>query len=266
MENNNSNLMLLCFFLLPLLCFSQTKKDEVGILFGLTTYAGDLSENYIEPNEMNLAGGFFIRHHLNSKFNIRIHTILGKLSGNDRNASVDSGLWKRNLNFHSILFELGLQVEWKILRLHSNNNQHCPYLFAGIAGFHFKPKTELAGKEYQLNLYNTEGVEYSLFNWAIPMGIGWQVCIGNKGGLGLELGFRKTFTDYLDDVSNVYPELNWKDDNTNDMRRHLSYRGNEVLDINSRLQDPTGKTRGNPEKNDWYMFFGVNLSFFIATQ
>ena len=69
----------------------------------------------------------------------------------------------------------------------------------------------------------------------------------------LEYGVRKTFTDYLDDVSKTYPQTN----------------GGNIADITNasyEMSDPTGthklsEDRGDPNKKDWYSFAGITLSF-----
>jgi hypothetical protein len=45
---------------------------------------------------------------------------------------------------------------------------------------------------------------------AIPFGIGAKMNVSKKVGIGLEWGPRKTFTDYLDDVSGTYPDVSLK--------------------------------------------------------
>src|SRR6185295_10199877 len=85
------------------------------------------------------------------------------------------------------------------------------YGFAGIGVFYFNPKTVYRGKVYDLRSLLTEGQgivpgrgKYSLIQPCIPLGVGFKYTIDRKWGLGLELGLRKTFTDYIDDVSTTY--------------------------------------------------------------
>ena len=74
-------------------------------------------------------------------------------------------------------------------------------------------------------------------------------------GDGAQYGARKTFTDYIDDVSTTYPGPNingaWPI---------------KMSQISQEMSDPSGThvkddSRGNSEKKDWYSFAGITLSF-----
>src|SRR6185369_11445300 len=75
------------------------------------------------------------------------------------------------------------------------------YGFAGIGLLYFNPTTMYNGQKYQLASQNTELVNYSTVTPVIPLGLGVRFKIGPFTNLSFEGGFRKTFTDYLDDVS-----------------------------------------------------------------
>ena len=77
----------------------------------------------------------------------------------------------------------------------------------------------------------------------------------------LEYGIRKTFTDYLDDVSTTYPGPNAGAAPQAQWPYVMSPEAQE-------MSDPTrthelGEERGDPNKNDWYSFAGITLSFKI---
>jgi hypothetical protein len=74
-----------------------------------------------------------------------------------------------------------------------------------------------------------------------------------------EFGWRKTFTDYLDDVSTVYPDLNLIATQNSTTSKDLSYRGYEVT--GSTALPAAGTARGNPNNKDWYMLHSVSLIF-----
>ncbi len=90
---------------------------------------------------------------------------------------------------------------------------------------------------------------YSLQGLAIPFGIGVKYSISQSVGLAFEWGMRKTFTDYIDDVSTNYPIIN------------------SAVNPNFRydLSDPAGthsggEQRGNPKTMDWFNFAGVSIT------
>jgi hypothetical protein len=46
--------------------------------------------------------------------------------------------------------------------------------------------------------------EYANWQFVIPFGVGMKYSIDKSSSIGLEYGLRKTFTDYMDDVSTSY--------------------------------------------------------------
>lgn len=250
---------LLCaaFFLFPL-C-TKAQFHEAGVFMGISHYSGDLTERKIEPLGFHRAGGFYLRQKLNNRVSLKYQFYKGRISGDDARSSTESGLWRRNLSFESDVFEVAALAEYSFFRFGDGLFETSPYVFGGLAGFYFAPQTEMDGRTYNLNTYRTEGVEYSLYQFAVPFGAGVKMQVNGCGFLGFELGFRKTFTDYLDDVSGFYPSdlARGVDDNTS-IRTSLSYRGGEVLPDAPNFPKANSQ-RGNPAQNDWYMFFGLSL-------
>ena len=142
---------------------SNAQFDEIGILAGTSNYSGDLTERTVEPLEFSMAQGIYLRRQISKQFGLKVQLARMVISGDDRNNPVESDIWQRGLNFRSDLYELGLQAEWVPIRLSSGENQFEPYLFAGVAGFYFNPRTQLDGQTYELQHFRTEGVDYSLY-------------------------------------------------------------------------------------------------------
>jgi hypothetical protein len=150
-----------------------------------------------------------------------------------------------------------------------NQKRWSPYLFGGIAVYHYNPYTfDQRGNKIFLQPLGTEGQGlpgydrglYNLTQLAIPFGGGIKYAISDKVQLGLEVGLRKLFTDYLDDVSGNYADekdlLNGRGQEAVD----ISYRGDER--INGTATYPTkGTQRGSPKYKDYYYFTGLHLSF-----
>ncbi|MCF8279467.1 MAG: DUF6089 family protein [Bacteroidales bacterium] len=243
---------------------SHAQFDEIGTIFGCSNYSGDLTERDFEPLESNFAYGFFVRRNLSRQFSLKLQFSKLVLSGKDGNNTAEGGLWKRNLNFRSDLFEFGAQAEWVPISLKSGENQFMPYLFTGLAAFYFNPQTEMNGNIYNLQHYQTEGVDYNQFQIAIPFGAGLRFNIRNRGNLGFEFGLRKTFTDYLDDVSNSYRSDLRELGELNAIAARLSYRGIESHASDTPRYPKPGTQRGNPDKKDWYALFGMTLGINIS--
>ena len=77
--------------------------------------------------------------------------------------------------------------------------------------------------------------------------------------VGLEIGYRKLFTDYLDDVSGTYVDENTLLTNRGSTAVELAYRGNELK--NGGPYPPAGTIRGSASHKDWYYFTLLTLSF-----
>ena len=207
-----------------LLCFLpfglNAQYFEAGIMVGASNYLGDLSSNssILYMQETGFAGGVFARYNFHYLGAIKLGVNFASVSGEDANSS-DRSIQERNLSFSSSIFEASLTGEFNIpgYEPYNLNNPFSPYLFAGISLFRYNPKAEFQGTTYELQPLGTEGQgitgrpeAYSLYSFAIPMGIGFKYAISDLWNLGLEIGVRKTFTDYIDDVSSTYvsyPEL-----------------------------------------------------------
>ena len=97
---------------------------------------------------------------------------------------------------------------------------------------------------------------------SIPAGLGIELKVSEYNSIALEFGVRKTFTDYLDDVSGNYPDLAELAE-LDPLAATLSFRrvnrNGEPANIHA-----AGTQRGNPDAKDLYYFFGVNFGFNIS--
>jgi hypothetical protein len=172
----------------------------------------------------------------------------------------------RNLSFYSDIYEVSNVVEFNYLPyskevFHQNRTF---YTFLGIAAFYFNPKTQINGTEYELHAINTENLEsddkYKRFQIAIPFGVGYKYAFNKNFLIGCELGWRKTFTDYLDDVSGYYPDLEELQEVAGANSRLLSDRSWEVSETKMQVYE-YGDQRGDPSLLDWYMQASITISY-----
>jgi hypothetical protein len=105
---------------------------------------------------------------------------------------------------------------------------------------------------------------YSLTQPAIPFGGGIKYAINDNLRLGLELGFRKLFTDYLDDVSTTYVNPADLLAAKGQLAVDMSYRGDELPGGNPNYP-AKGSQRGGAKKQDWYYFFGLHLTYRLGS-
>ncbi|MCH2042554.1 MAG: DUF6089 family protein [Saprospiraceae bacterium] len=193
---------------------------EAGIMGGIMNYSGELTNSIMDFKHVHLAGAIFGRYNLNPFVSFRAQLALGSLSGDDKDAK-ELRNQIRNLHFRSHLFEGSLNVEFNLLgyRPRGHERMISPYVFVGIGIFNMNPKARFfdptpgLGEDWRpLRDFRTEGQQdafpdlnlYNKTQVSIPMGAGVKFAINSHLNLGIEIGFRKTFTDYIDDVSNTY--------------------------------------------------------------
>src|SRR5690606_31943635 len=120
--------------------------------------------------------------------------------------------------------------------------------FAGLGVFYFNPQADIGNGYEALKPIQTEGKKYPRVQPNIPFGLGLKWGVGKRVGIGLEWGPRRTFTDYLDDVSGTYP-TSTNPDTKNYTNQSLNGGGT------------AGNMRGNPSTRDWYFYYGLSFNF-----
>jgi hypothetical protein len=246
------------FFIL--LCSSNSWSQHffVSGFAGMSNYSGDLQEKRFTFIQAHPAFGLGLLFELNPKMLIRGDFTSGKISAHDKFGSKNK---IRNLSFYSTLSEFSIGFEYTILNLYEYKVS--PYLFTGIGLFDFNPYTkDQRGNVVFLAELNTEGQgfydgrkDYKLREYSIPFGGGIQWAINDNKRIGIVVGFRKTFTDYIDDVSTTYVDEDILILNRGQNVANLAYRGDELP--NGAPYPPGGSLRGNAKSKDWYYFSGL---------
>jgi hypothetical protein len=222
-----------------------------------STYYGDLKD---DSDLIDVRPGLSlgVMKALNGTVSVRSEFSWLHLQGRDLPTS-GSGRAGRNLSFYSSNYELNVAAVVNIIphhgRFYQRPNMNV-YGFLGIGGLYFNPKTRLDGKEYELQPLQTEGVKYSRVTFVIPMGIGGKMKLTPFVNLALEMGWRKTFTDYLDDVSTVHIDPATV---SNPITRKLIDRRPEV----NLLPMPPGTKRGNAREKDGYMLLSFKFEYYL---
>ena len=254
-------LILLTLSMFLLTVSANAQNFHLNLFAGASNYQGDLQDKRFTFSHSHLAGGFGVSYDLSNKFSVRSGIIFGKISADDKNGRN----WFRNLNFTSNLTEVNLGLEYYITPL--EDHALTPYVFGGIALYHFNPyTTDTSGKKYFLRPLSTEGEGfvqgknyYNLTQFAIPFGAGVKLSLSENINVGIELGLRKLFTDYLDDVSTAYVDETLLLTNRGSKAVELAYRGNELK--NASPYPAGGTIRGGAKHKDWYYFTGLTASF-----
>jgi hypothetical protein len=259
--------LIFLFIVLISATYSFSQKVHLNLFAGVANYKGDLQYNSSNGKQFTLrqakpAIGVGAEYELSDKFYLRGGLTFGKITADDKKGDTLQQL--RNLNFTSPITDVMLGLEYYIINPYEHKVS--PYVFAGIAFFKFNPyTTDTTGQKVYLEPLRTEGQgfvdgrdPYKLTQFSIPFGGGVKFSLSETIRLGVEVSMRKTFTDYLDDVSTTYVDENLLLANRGSQAVELAYRGDEVK-IGS-TYPAEGTARGTEIANDWYYFTGLTLS------
>ena len=140
-----------------------------------------------------------------------------------------------------------------------------------MSGFYFNPKTDVLNpitneiETVELQPLNTEGQglegydkAYSKYGLAVPFGLGVKFSIGSRICVSAQWGFRKTFTDYIDDISKNYVSHEQMIEWGGELAASAADRTHELEGMETYYHSHN-VARGNSATKDWYNFFGITL-------
>lgn len=227
-------------------------------MVGLSSYYGDLCDQGVcfRYRPGFTLGGYY---RYNGRISFRGDLTFLRMAGNDH----DGDNQVRNLSFTSSNFEGAVGIMYDLVYFDRNYHLRAkltPYLFAEIGLLYYNPKAKYNGQNVALRPLMTEGVKYGKFTPSIPLGGGVRYQINDFMDLSVELAYRKTFTDYLDDVSTTY-----KDNTsfTDPVAAALADRSMEGGYTTGHWE--AGHKRGNPNRKDGYFIFGLKFEYMIKT-
>jgi hypothetical protein len=218
---NAKNKLCLVFFGLFIVALSNVpahaQYSEIGFSIGGTHYTGDLVRSF-RPSTIRPGGSIFYRQNFSEAVSGRASLSGGFLHGNDADP-IDAFAEMRDARFSVFMMQGDLSIEYHFLDFKSERAivNFSPYLSLGIGLFYF------TGDE---NPY----ASYSKIQPTIPIGLGIKYLVSPRITLGIEYSARKTFFDYLDNVS--------------------------VADMGLK-----NYRYGNWYDNDWHYYFGISFSY-----
>ncbi len=269
--------------------FSKRKQyTSIGVSLNAMNYFGDLNP------KVNFASfrfgdtrpniGVDIMHRFAPRLSGRFALAYGRVTATDAtNASKDDPnarfRYTRNTSFYNDIYEASAVA---VVDLFENRNNYLKrpdfnyYAFLGVAGFYHNPKTTDTrgtrnGETVDLQALKTEGVSYNKLQLSIPFGLGVRYRINRSLDASVEMGFRKTFTGYLDDVSGNYAGA---DKLTSDDARYFgglgtgtgSITSTELKNSNGTSLASTGFIPGEKRgqgRTDWYVVTGVSVHYIL---
>lgn len=250
----------LLFFRLPL----AAQAWEWGIGLGGTVYDGELSpDHFVGRLELiDPAISAHVRYRMSPFWSVRLQVLKSSFRGDDAYNRSEARR-RRNLSVRTALHEVALlgEFSYPIFERETHDRYFAVYAFTGIAFFHFNPTTVYLGEIVDLQPLGTEGQglaiypdrqPYKLWQWAIPFGGGVQIGLHERLSMYIEMGGRKTFTDYLDDVSTTYVPYDVLLEHRGELSAALANRMGEFQGTGP-VRLPEGTRRGSPGARDWYL-------------
>jgi len=221
----------------------------VGV--GTANYYGELTAPDTFFGTVKYSANVGLEHFLTNRISARAEVNWFQISGNDADAPESRRV--RNLNFQSNNIEANVAATFNLLpngrRFYQRQAVNF-YGFVGLGVLYMNPKALYNGSLVALQPLQTEGVKYSKIQPVIPFGGGMKLKVGPFFNVAFEAGLRKTFTDYIDDVSSkTYIDPSKL---SSDLARALSNRSGNP-----------GGLRGNPETKDWYFLMNVKLQYYL---
>ncbi|MCV9386879.1 DUF6089 family protein [Reichenbachiella ulvae] len=242
---------------------------------GWTGYVGDLTHD--KPFTKGLSHfNIGVEARLYSKIAARAQYAYYIIEGSDKNAADSSFYRQRNLSFESRNHEWSVQLVYYFFDYsgkYYKRRTYEPYFALGIGQTFYNPEAKLTNVEGETNSYalrdlNTETKSYGNSAWMVPVSFGVKLVVNEFLNLGVDLGYRFTFTGHLDDVYGYYADPNGDGSAYPDetIESKLSNRKFEesVYIINQEAFDQLvpGKKRGNG-KNDHYFMANINIELYL---
>ena len=276
---------------------------EGGITAGPMIFLGDLGghfgpgSTFLKDYNMKatkMSYGVYLAAHPSELIGFRLALTYGKVEGADSYIEPKGGeevaRYNRNLDFRSDITEAYFATEiYPTVLLEDQPTDVVgrlrPYGVIGVGVFHFNPQgTYIDPNTGQttwvyLRPLHTEGEgfpeypgrkEYSLTQINIPMGVGIKYYLSEQLNISFELLYRKTFTDYIDDVSTTYidPSLFYAHLPAGEAQIAASiYNKSPLRGVPGSAYNP-GDKRGDPNQNDAYItaIFKIGYRFGVGRE
>lgn len=232
-------LLLICFLFLGVSQKSIAQKYEIGGGLGVASYSGDIIRK-IDLGQLGPQVTLFGKRNFDNVWSLRVGINAASIQAADSIKPIDELARVRDARFRGGVVEGSAVMEFNFLDFLRNDSEFrfSPYAFFGIGYSFFYGR----GNTYSFN----RSTDYSLGTLTIPFGGGVKYRLNDRWTLAAELGFRPTFTDYLDKIDSKDPAIPRYMDPANP-------------------NEPYGINFGNPYDKDWYYFLGLTVSYTFAS-
>lgn len=247
----------------------EAQSSEFGIFLGTATYKGEISNSLFKIQALKPAVGILYRRNFNNHWSYRLGLSYGSPNADDAN-SVDDYQNRRNLSFRSRTFDGHALIEFNFLpyQIANPESRFTPFIFGGLSLYRFNPQAQSGGDWYNLQPLGTEGQgtsaypdrdKYKRLQLAIPFGGGFKFKFSRRFGMTVEMGVRRLYTDYFDDVSTTYADKDVLLAENGELSVLFSDRS-----LDGQALTNTDRQRGNASDRDWYMFSGITINYTLS--
>ena len=195
----------------------KLRRYEVGGGIGMTQVFGDIGgtvdmNNWfglkdIKIDETRMAFPLYIRYRLDPVYALKLNGVLAFGNGSDLNSRNDRGR-----SYKTLISELSLQGEYYFLAeerryksaamfnrrgMLNNYMSFGAYGFAGIGGVYSHASVNIPDP------LTYDQIKRNNFGAVIPFGIGLKYIIDDRWLISAELGYRISFTDYIEGYKQI---------------------------------------------------------------
>lgn len=259
-------LLVLSLLLAAAVALGQKNNLKVGI--GQTCYRGDLSPytSYLSFGKGHTAITVAYDKMVSARWRLGAEILSSRLSGDDLVSPVAMHR-NRGLHFETQLNQGTANLGYRLLEIGGDvpSSGFTAWVSSGVGLVYTNPTAQFLGQRRALREYGTEGQLLDggtiSSNWSLstPLGLEAEVRINATWAISLHVRYTAVWTDYLDDVSTVYP----------DMARLKAHGGYLALGLSDRggsggidmMRDRSGQPRGDHIGHDGFLMVGLFLAY-----
>ena len=238
---NLRSLVLGCFLVCSPAALVVAQSYEIGGGLGTAVYSGDILRK-IDAGQSGLQGTLFGKRNFDNVWSLKVGVNLAEIMGADSIRPIDAMASLRQGHFTGRITELSAIMEFNFLDYVNQKSEFrfSPYAFFGL-GYAFVNAEGRINAGAPVENYRTRTL-------VLPFGGGIKYLLTDQLTLGMELGFRPTTSDALDQLDSTLPAL----------PRYDIPLGPDTKAL------PQSLNFGNPNTKDWYYFLGLTLSYTIT--